>query len=200
MLIYDDSFTDAMTATEREATALGAHLYGSEHVLLGLLAQGGPLTGDVTSVATTVSYEAVRDAVVNADDDAPLLRNLGLSTVATQVAETPPARRTPRKRHASELQSALNTASAKWGQLRKGGQLPRETRLSSTVLWLAVLEPAARASRILQTLDADLDEVRAAVLASAAAPGPAPSWPTEVRTGPVTRLVHLLFNRRSTSA
>ena len=38
MLMYDDSFVAAMTATTDEATMLGARMYGSEHVLLGLLA------------------------------------------------------------------------------------------------------------------------------------------------------------------
>lgn len=50
MLIYDDTFTDVMTAMQHEATALGAHVYGSEHVLLGLLATGGLLADAVTAV------------------------------------------------------------------------------------------------------------------------------------------------------
>jgi hypothetical protein len=201
MLIYDDSFADVMTATQKEATGLGAHVYGSEHLLLGLLAAGGPLRATVSAVAPAVTYEATLDAVTRADDDAPLIGRLGLSTVAAQVAEAPRPARTPRNRHTPELQSALNTASAKWGQLRKDGAISKETKLTSTVLWLAVLEPAARASRLMQTLDADLDQVRAAVLATAAAPGhPAPPWPTEVRTALVTRLVHRFFNRTSTSA
>ena len=47
MLIYDDTFVTAMTATQDEATALGARTYGSEHVLLGLLA-----SDDDTDTAT----------------------------------------------------------------------------------------------------------------------------------------------------
>lgn len=200
MLIYDDTFTDVMTATQHEATALGAHVYGSEHVLLGLLATGGPLCDRATAVAPSLTYGAVLDAVERAADDAPLIGSLGLSTVAAQVAEAPRPPRTPRNRHTPELQSALNTASAAWGQLRKNGSLPKENKLTSTVLWLAVLEPAARASRLLQTLDVDVDQVRAEVLAAATTPGaPAPTWPTEVRTGPITRLVQRIFSRTSTA-
>lgn len=200
MLIYDDTFTDVMTATQREATALGAHVYGSEHVLLGLLAKGGPVVDRVTALAPSFTHDAVLDAVERSADDAPLIGSLGLSTVATQVAEAPRPIRTPRNRHTPELQSALNTASAEWGRLRKNGSLPKESKLTSTVLWLAVLEPAARASRLLQALDIDVDQVRAEVLATAATPGaPAPEWPTEVRTGPVTRLVQRIFSRTSTA-
>lgn len=200
MLIYDDTFTDVMTATQREATALGAHVYGSEHVLLGLLATGGPLADGVTAVTPSLTYGAVLDAVERSADDAPLIGSLGLSTVAAQVAEAPRPPRTPRNRHTPELQSALNTASAGWGRLRKNGSLPKESKLTSTVLWLAALEPTARASRLLQALDVDVDQVRAEVLAAAASPGePAPEWPTEVRTGPVTRLVQAIFSRTSTA-
>lgn len=200
MLIYDDTFTDVMTATQHEATALGAHVYGSEQVLLGLLATGGPIGDRVSAAVPSLSYDAVLDAVERAADDAPLVASLGLSTVAAQVAEAPRPSRTPRNRHTSELQSALNTASAGWGRLRKNGSLPKENKLTSTVLWLAVLEPAARTSRLLQALDVDVDQVRAEVLAAAATPGaPVSTWPTEVRTGPVTRLVQRIFSRTSTA-
>lgn len=201
MLIYDDSFAAVMTATQQEATALGAHVYGSEHVLLGLLTEGGPLTEAVSGLDDTVTHQGVHHAVTTALDDAPLLQALGLETLTTPAADTSRPRPSPRNRHTPELQAALNTASAKWGQLRRAGYLPRTAKMDTTVLWLAVLEPAARASRLLQALGANPDQLRVAVLGASTAPGePTPPWPAEVRTGPVTRLVHRLFNRTSHSA
>ena len=200
MLIYDDSFAAAMTATRQEATDLGAHVYGSEHLLLGLLAEGGPLAEVVSGRDGAVTYDAVRRAVTHAIDDAPLLEGLGVSVVASGLADAPRPRRTPRNRHSPELQAAMSAASAKWGRLRKSGDLPRESRLDSTVLWLAVLEPPARSYRLVEALGADPDGLRAAVLGAAAVPGaPVPAWPTEVRRGPVTRLVHRLMDRGSRS-
>ena len=202
MLIYDDSFAAVMTASQREAAAFGADVYGSEHILLGLLSAGGPLTERVVTVGSGVSLDAVREAIENAVDDAPHLQRLGVSAVATHAAaETTEPVRMPRNRHTSELQSSLNSSSVKLAHLRKTRQLPRERKVDSAVLWLAVLEPTARASKLLRAMGSDPDRVRATVLGALAAPGtPAPHWPTEVRSGPVTRLVHWLFNRKSTSA
>lgn len=202
MLIYDDSFAAVMAASQREAAALGADVYGSEHMLLGLLAAGGPLAEQVSSVDSGVSFDAVRQAVENAVDDAPHLQRLGISAVdAGPTADRTRPARMPRNRHTPELQVSLNSGSAKWGQLRKTGQLPRRSKVDSAVLWLAVLEPTARAARLLRTMGSDPDRLRAAVLSALAAPGTAaPQWPTEVRSGPVTRLAHWLFNRRSESA
>lgn len=201
MLIYDDSFAAVMTASQREAAALGADVYGSEHMLLGLLSAGGLLTEQVSNADSGVSLDAVRQAIENAVDDAPHLQRLGVSAVDTQAAADTKPVRMPRNRHTPELQASLNSGSAKLGHLRKTGQLPRERKVDSAALWLAVLEPTARASKLLRAMGSDPDRVRGTVLSALAAPGtPAPHWPTEVRSGPVTRLVHWLFNRKSTSA
>lgn len=199
MLIYDDSFAAVMAASQREAAALGADVYGSEHVLLGLLAAGGPLAEQVTSVDGGVTLDAVRQGIENAVDDAPHLQRLGVSAVDAHVptGTTRPVRM-PRNRHTSELQASLNAGSAKWGQLRKARRLPRERKVGTAVLWLAVLEPTARASKLLRAMGSDPDRLRAAVLTALAGPGaPVPPWPSEVRPGPVTRLAHRLFDRRS---
>lgn len=202
MLIYDDSFGAVMAASQRQAAALGADVYGSEHILLGLLSAGGPLAEQVSNADSGVSLGAVRHAIENAVDDAPHLRRLGLSAVSTQAAaNTTKPERMPRNRHTPELQAALNSGSAKLAHLRKTGQLPRERKVDSAVLWLAVLEPTARASKLLRAMGSEPDRLRGVVLGALAAPGaPTPPWPTEVRSGPVTRLVHWLFNRKSTSA
>ena len=199
MLIYDDSFAAVMAAGQREAAALGAHEYGSEHMLLGLLAAGGPLVERISNADSGVNLDGVRQAIDSSVDDAPHLQRLGLSRVDSPPAPAKSAR-TPRNRHTSELQVSLNSGTAKWGQLRKAGRLTKERKLDSAVLWLAVLEPTARAAKLLRAMGSDPDQLRSAVLGALAAPGTAaPEWPTEVRPGPVTRLVHWLFNRRSTS-
>lgn len=199
MLIYDDSFVAAMTAIRQEATALGARAYGSEHALLGLLAAGGPVTQQIVRLHPQLTVSAVRTAVEQALDDLPHLRRLGIEPDALPVASssTGSARNSaPSNRHAPELQAALNSATAKWGQLRKSHSLPRERKTSSVVLWLAVLEPAARASRLLQALGADPDQVRSAVLAAAVpTDATAPAWPAQPAPGPVQRLMQRLFTR-----
>ena len=102
----------------------------------------------------------------------------------------------PRNKHTPELQSALNQATAKWGQLRRAGALPKERKVSSTILWLAVLEPTTRASRLLHAMDVDPDSVRATVLDAMAPAGTdAPAWPTEPTRGPFTRLLHRVLDR-----
>jgi ATP-dependent Clp protease ATP-binding subunit ClpA len=188
-----------MAAAQQEAAALGAHEYGSEHILVGLLAADGPLVEQVSSVDSGLSADRVRQAIERSIDDTPSLQRLGLSPVDASPAPTK-APRMPRNRHTSELQVSLNSGTTKWGQLRKTGQLTKERKLDSAVLWLAVLEPTARASKLLRAMGSDPDQLRSAVLGALATPGtPAPQWPTEVRPGLVTRLVHGLFNRRSTS-
>ncbi|MBO1751464.1 hypothetical protein J4G33_06565 [Actinotalea sp. BY-33] len=199
MLIYDDSFVAVMTATSDEATALGARAYGSEHVLLGLLAAGDGLTQQVARTFPDLTATAVREAVHGGLDDAPHLARLGIDVHAPEGAsraEGPAGGRRPRTKHAPELQAALNRATATWGHLRKTGALPKESTLSSAVLWLAVLEPSARAPRLLEAMGIDPDGVRVAVLSALVAPGePVPTWPDEVPVGPVTRLVHRVFGR-----
>ncbi len=90
----------------------------------------------------------------------------------------------------------LNSASAKLNQMHKTGQLPRQRKVSSAVLWLAALEASTRASKLLQAMDLDPDQVRATVLTSLATHGaPLPSWPEQVRLGFVTRVVQRVLSR-----
>ncbi|MBI9113692.1 Clp protease N-terminal domain-containing protein [Sanguibacter suaedae] len=194
MLMYDDSFVAVMTATKDEATALGARDYGSEHVLLGLLAADDDLTRRVVPSFPDLTTTAVRSAVQGSLDDAPHLARLGLATAdpVSPAATGKP----PRTKHTPELQSALNRATAKWGRLRKTGALPKERKLTSAVLWLAVLEPSARAPRLLHAMGIDPDAVRTAILSALVPAGShVPEWPTETPAGPVTRLFHRLFER-----
>ncbi|GIG41355.1 Clp protease N-terminal domain-containing protein [Cellulomonas phragmiteti] len=197
MLIYDDTFVAAMTATTQEATALGARAYGSEHLLLGLLRADDHLTQQVVRACPGLTVPAVRDAVRGAVDDAPHLARLGLA--ADDPAVTAPAAGQGgrlRVKHTPELQSASNQASVKWAHLRRAHALPKERTASSAVLWLAVLEPSARAPRLLEAMGIDPDGVRAAVLSALVPAGAGVvTWPTEAPVGPVMRLVHALFER-----
>lgn len=147
MLVYDDTFVAVMTATTDEATALDARAYGSEHVLLGLLSCDDHLTQQVVRAVPVLTASAVRDAVRGAVDDAPHLARLGLTadTPATVPAGRPAGARL-RLKHTPELQSALNQATTKWAHLRRTRGLPKERKVSSAVLWLAVLEPSTRTS------------------------------------------------------
>lgn len=199
MLMYDDSFVAVMKATRDEATALGARAYGSEHVLLGLLASDDDLTQQVMRSFPDLTTSAVREAVRGAVDDAPHLTRLGLTAydpVVTARAEGAAGWRRPRNKHTPELQSALNEASTRWGHLRETHALPKERKLTSAVLWLAVLEPSARAPRLLGAMEIDTDAVRTAVLSALVPAGTAvPPWPTAPPVGPVTRLVQRVFGR-----
>jgi hypothetical protein len=199
MLMYDASFVAVMTATKDEATALGARDFGSEHVLLGLLASADDLTQRVVRSFPDLTASAVRAAVRGALDDAPHLARLGLSApdpAVTARAEGATGGGPPRNKHTPELQSALNQATAKWGRLRRAHALPKERKVSSAILWLAVLEPSARASRLLRAMEVDPDGVRTAVLVALVPAGAAvPTWPAEPAVGPVTRLVQWVFGR-----
>jgi hypothetical protein len=202
MLVYDDSFVAVMTATQDEATRLGARAYGSEHVLLGLLASDVALSAEVLRAFPQLTADVVRAAVHGAVDDAPHLSRLGINAddvVPAGVRRTGSAV-PPRNKHTAELQGALNTASAKWGHLRQVQALPRERTLSSAVLWLAVLEPAARSSRLLSALGVDAESVRPVVLAALLPDGAAvPGWPAHPPVGRVTRLVQRVLSRTNSA-
>lgn len=200
MLMYDESFVAAMTATKDAATALGARAYGSEHVLLGLLASDDDLTLQVARSFPGLTAGAVRAAVSGAVDDAPHLARLGLTAhnpaIITARAEGTAGGLRPRTKHAPELQSALNQATVKWGHLRRTHALPKERKLTSGVLWLAVLEPSARAARLLGAMEVDPDGVRTAVLSALVPAGvEVPTWPVEPPVGPITRVVQRVLGR-----
>ncbi|WP_337059472.1 Clp protease N-terminal domain-containing protein [Kineococcus sp. G2] len=204
MLVYDDSFGAVMAASQEQATRLGADAYGSEHVLLGLLAAAGPLTEQVQRTEPELDARVVRSAVERGADDAVHLRRLGVD--AEQLLAPAPGeessrpRPTPRNRHTPEWQQALNSASVKLSQLRKSGALPRERKVTSAVLWLAVLEPGTRAHRLLAAVDVDAERVRTAVLSALAGAGAvAPAWPEQARAGLLTRLAQRALARVSTA-
>ena len=129
--------------------------------------------------------------------DAPHLARLGLTLpAASATAPSDGAARgtRPRAKHTPELQSALNQATAKWAHLRRIGALPKERKVSSAVLWLAVLEPSARGRRLVDAMQIDPDGVRTAVLSAIVPTGAAiPTWPTEAPVGPATRFTHWVF-------
>jgi Clp amino terminal domain, pathogenicity island component len=199
MLIYDDSFVAAMTASQQEATRLGAPAYGSEHMLLGLLVAGDPASRAVGQRFPQLTPEAVRAAVEGAFDDLPHLRRLGIAPAASQSAQgSVPLTQglAPRNRHTPEFQTALNSATAKWDQLRRTHQLPRQQKLGSSVLWLAVLEPSARSFRLLQALETEPEQVRPVVLSAMLPDGQeAPQWPEQAKPPRVLRLLQRIFSR-----
>ncbi|MDP9393636.1 MAG: hypothetical protein M3Q27_04945 [Actinomycetota bacterium] len=108
MLIYDDTFGAVMAASQREATQLGAHEYGSEHVLLGLLTAGGATAEAVTRAHPSLTAEAVRSGIERAVDDLPHLQRLGIDPeqLLRAGAESSPRGPTPRNRHTPESQAA----------------------------------------------------------------------------------------------
>ncbi|MCI2240086.1 hypothetical protein MN205_16575 [Kineococcus sp. TRM81007] len=204
MLIYDDSFGAVMAASQREATELGADAYGSEHVLLGLLGAAGPLTEQVQRAEPALTAGAVRAAVQRGADDAVHLQRLGVDAeqlLAPAPGETPSRQHpTPRNRHTPEWQRALASASVKLDRLQKSGALPRQRKVTSAVLWLAVLEPGTRAYRLLAAVDVDAERVRDAVLGALAGAGAAaPPWPEQARAGLLTRLVQRALARVNTA-
>lgn len=199
MLIYDDSFVAAMTASQQEATRLGAPAYGSEHMLLGLLVSGDPASRIIVERYPQLTPEAVRAAVEGAIDDLPQLRRLGIAPAALQSAQgNVPLTNglAPRNLHTPEFQTALNSATAKWDQLRRAHQLPRQHKLGSSVLWLAVLEPSARSFRLLQALEAEPEQMRPLVLSAMLPDGQgAPPWPEQANPPRVQRLFQRIFSR-----
>ncbi|MEZ0492690.1 Clp protease N-terminal domain-containing protein [Kineococcus sp. TBRC 1896] len=200
MLIYDQSFGAAMAASQREATRLRAGEYGSEHVLLGLLSLDDPIARDAVAAQPTFTLTTVRTAVETDLDDLPHLERIGIS--AADVSSAPAAARTltPANRHTAEWQNALNSASVKLNQLQKSGLLPRERRMSATVLWLAILEPAARSAKLLRAAGIDPDHIRTAVLQHLTPAGAVPPrWPAHARPGLATRLMQHAFTRLNVS-
>ncbi|WP_432492346.1 Clp protease N-terminal domain-containing protein [Kineococcus auxinigenes] len=203
MLIYDDSFSAVMAASRQEATHLGADRYGSEHVLLGLLAAAGPLTEQVRRSAPELTAQAVRSAIERGADDAPHLQRLGIDAdqvLATAGGEPSRPHPAPRNRHTPEWQGALGSASVKLNRLQKSGALPREGKVTSAVLWLAVLEPGTRAQRLLAAMDLDAERIRGTVLTALTGNGSvAPPWPQQARAGFLTRLAQRAFARANTA-
>lgn len=64
MLIYDDIAAGALAAADDEARGHGSNGYGTEHVLLGLLRTGDPVTRRVTDEAPQLTAETVRAALI----------------------------------------------------------------------------------------------------------------------------------------
>jgi hypothetical protein len=192
MLLWDETFVSATEAAGEEARRAGATAYGSEHMLLGLLAATDPVTNHLTGAEPRLRADTVRDAVHGDAVDQPHLNRLGLDS-----ADLPEHPKVPlQSKHTAEFQVALNESTAKWGALVKSGALPRRRKLGSGELWLAVLQKQARSYRLLETLEIDPEQLRPVVLAAMAGPDrPVPAWPDAVPLGPVSRLFRKLFER-----
>lgn len=196
-------------STELRATGGGSHGWraGCVPTPISLLSSASAflrfvndhLLQQVVQAFPGLTTSAVRAAVRGAVDDAPYLARLGLTAhdpaVAAHAEGTPGGVR-PRTKHTPELQAALNRATARWGHLRRTNAVPKERKVTSAVLWLAVLEPSARAPRLLSAMEVDPDGVRTAVLSALVPAGAAvPTWPAEAPVGPITGLVHRVFGR-----
>ncbi|MEJ5913663.1 Clp protease N-terminal domain-containing protein [Pseudokineococcus sp. 1T1Z-3] len=201
MMLGDESFTTAMKAGGREAERAGRRPMGSEHLLLGLLTARGPLLAPLVDVEPRLGEAAVREAVERSLDDQPYLRQLGIdpdAVLASASAEgtASEGRRLTTGGHTDDLQDALYAAACKWHELRASGALRRERKVSAAVLWLAVLEPTTRVSRLLPAMGVDVDRLRAVVLTELAADrAQTPAWPEKARPGRVDRLLDRLFRR-----
>jgi hypothetical protein len=185
MLIYDITAAPAIQAAAEEARRLGADHYDSQHVLLGLLLTGDPVTRRVTEKAPQLTVDAVR---------APL--TAGRPAVVADGADFPEGRPpTP----AREFHEAMGHFTAKWGPLIKARQLPRRPKFSTAELWLIVLEPSTLSSQLLQSLHADPQELRTLVLSTMVTDSqPVPDWPDDVPAGKVQRfLTHLSRSGRT---
>lgn len=198
MLFYDETFTAAMTAGDREIERAGGTAMGSEHLLLGLLTARGPLVEPVLRADPALNEEAVREALDRGLDDLPYLQRLGIDPdrVLPSSVALPRGRLSMTGSHSSDLQTGLESASLKLDNVRKSGALPRERKVTSAVLWLTVLEPTTRVHRLLEAMDVDPNRVREAVLTALAADGaPTPTWPEQARPGPVNRVFQRIFRR-----
>jgi hypothetical protein len=167
MLIYDDTAAPAIEAAAEEARRLGTAGYGTQHLLLGLLCTGDPVTRRVTAEAAQVTVEAVRAALSSGQ--------------RSSAASRPDSPRNRPPRPEAEFRRAMRDFTVKWGPLIKARRLPGRPRFSSAELWLVVLEPSARSSELLQSLGAEPQKMRGVVLATMVDdPQALPDWPNDV--------------------
>jgi hypothetical protein len=167
VLIYDDTAAPAIQAAAEEARRLGADDYDSQHVLLGLLRTGDPVTRRVTEEAPDIAADAVRAALT-----------AGQPTSAAAGADSP-RDRPPTPTH--EFRQAMGNFTAKWGPLIKARQLRRRPKFSTAELWLVVLEPSTRSSRLLQCPGRRSGGTPRRGLATMVADSkPLPDWPHDV--------------------
>jgi hypothetical protein len=168
MLIYDDTAAGALTAAADEARLHGSNGYGTEHVLLGLLRTGDPVTRRVTDEAPQLTVETVRAALT--------WRRPALVPSGSSAGQG----RLP----APDFRRAMSDFTAVWRPLVRASRLRAGRRLGSAELWLAVLEPSAAASGLLRSVGVDPDDVRTVVLATMVPDaGPVPRWEAPARTG-----------------
>jgi Clp amino terminal domain, pathogenicity island component len=184
MLLYDDTAAAALRAADNEARRLGASRYETGHVLLGLLRTADPITRTATADHPELTVDAVRaalgtppgTAVAFGDDD----------------GATPGGGSKPEP--AAEFRQAAKRFTAKWRPLVRSGRLRPGLKLGTGELWLTVLEPTAASARLLASVGAEPETVRALVLAMMAPGGaPPPDWPTAVPVGAVRRLLDRVF-------
>jgi len=189
----------ALEVAEAEARRLHASAHGSEHLLLGLLSARDAFTEMLLVDHPELTVDAVRQAIVEAADDAPHLQRLGVNLDVVRQAEhaTPADRRVNlQNRLTAEFQVALDDSASKWSYLAKHKQLPRRPLSGTSLMWLTVLEPSSRAHRLLHALGVDPDRLRGAVLTAMAEPGsPPPAWPAHLRRGLLDRVYNRFTER-----
>ena len=196
---YDNSIIAAMVASEREVMRVGGNAIGTEHVLLGLLATGGSVAAQVQQAEPRLTVASVRAALEQSIDDLPHLQRLGIDpqrVLASAGASYPGPLLAARGSHTAEFQGALQSASVKMSRLEKLKALSDKQKASSSVLWLAVLEPDTRGHRLLAAMALDSDVLRGVVLAALTDPeAPTPVWPEQARPGLFTRFILWLSTR-----
>lgn len=201
MTDFDDSLVAAHRAAEQEVERRGDRSVGSAHVLVGLLAGGGAVVEAVRRAEPDLTVSAAREALDRDADDLPHLERLGVDAERVLASAGPPSPGPrPRVRHfyTAEFQQAMAPASAKLARLRKAGDLTREQKPGSAVLWLQVLEPGTRATQLLAAMDISPDRLREAVLSTLVPSGrPIPTWPSMTRPSPAWRLTDAFLRRFS---
>jgi hypothetical protein len=184
MIIYDGPAAAAIRVAATRARGSGATGYGSEHVLLGLLETADPVTRRLTAQQPALTVEAVRAALPATAP--PATGDGAIDALRSRGAPAPVA--------APEFRRVLADLTAKWRPLVRSRRLQTGGRLGSAELWLAVLEPVAASSRLLQSLGVDPERLRPAVLAGMVPDDrPVPAWPAEVPRGALRRLLARLL-------
>jgi hypothetical protein len=174
---YDDTAGAVIRLAGDEANRLGTPGYDTCQVLLALLQTRDPLTRRLTEADPRIATEAVSDRlhVARATPDG------GSTGSATPVP-------------AAEFRQATTRFTAKWRPLVRARRLRPGPRLGTGELWLVLLEPGTDSARVLQSLGADVDTIRNAVLATMVPDSqPVPEWPTEVPPSAVQRVVGRLL-------
>jgi ATP-dependent Clp protease ATP-binding subunit ClpA len=183
-----ERFTDAARATtvaaQEAARARGDSWIGTEHLLLGVLAQ--PQAPGATALrAAGVTAEAVGDALpappepAEGDVDADALQSLGIDLAevrrrvesefgpgALDAPASSPRRRAPWRRQGGSRLAFTDEAKDCLERSLRTALARRDRHIGTEHLTLALLDADARpAADLLRELGHDLDDLRARVLA-----------------------------------